>query len=131
MTDTTHRIRCANHDETTTHASVAAVAACHAGAEVGPCGWLVERIHVNYDPEGGGGEGWTVTEDCGAEAIFDARGYRCAAGHEHVTMEARNAEGWDYAEEYGEARDLAMAGVEPRTMSGHVVTGPQDFEETR
>ena len=49
----------------------------------------------------------------------------CHAGAEVGT--ARHDERWDYAEEFGEARDLAMAGVEPRTMSGHVVTGPQDF----
>ena len=66
----------------------------------------------------------------GAEAIATARGWTCAAGHEHVTAEARHAEGWEYAECYDEAKALAAAGVEPLTMSGHLVTGPQSFAPT-
>lgn len=120
-------IRCGNHTEPTTHGSVETVRACHAGAEITTCGWLVERYVGWVDEETGQADGSTMTVECGAECIVDERGYRCDAGHEHVTMQARAAEGWDYAEEYDEARALAFAGVEPRTMSGHIVTGPQDF----
>lgn len=99
------------------HASVAAVRACSQEATIAPCHWLVE---VSTE------DGRAVVE-CGAEAIFTERGYTCAAGHQHVNAQARHAEGWDYAESWGEAMDLARAGVEPLTMDGHLVTAPADF----
>lgn len=114
------------------HGSAAAVAACYVGA-LFACHWMVERPGrwVAYvDDETGEEVGDYIEggiEDCGAEAIASERGWSCAAGHEHVNVQSRVAEGWDYAEEYGEARDLAFAGVEPRTMSGHAVLGPQSF----
>lgn len=97
--------------------SVATVRACYAG-EREPCGWVVPQ---GYNEDG------PVFGPCGAHVEFSARGWECEAGHEYVSMEARHAEGWEYAEEYGEARAMAMAGVEPVTMSGHVVLGPESF----
>lgn len=125
MTDhenpTEHLIRCGNCQEP--HRSVEAIKACHGGATILACGWLVATFRSF-----GEDEVWPDTVECGAEAILTERGYSCAAGHEHVTMEARHAEGWDYAEDYDEAKALAFAGVEPLTMSGHLVTGPRDFD---
>lgn len=77
-----------------------------AGKEVFPCSWAVE-VHGHagpheFDPEYGDCvrclpfEDGPRIEDCGAPAVADARGFRCAAGHEHVNMEARANEGWDY-----------------------------------
>lgn len=124
----THTIICKNHGtEDRRHGSAATVRACFDGAEIGTCGWLVRRTRSWVDDETGYGESWDVEEDCGAECVFDERGYRCAAGHEHVNMQTRATEGWDYAEEYGEAQALAFAGVEPRTMDGHLVISPADF----
>jgi len=117
-------IRCAKCHQR--HTSVAAVRACHEGT-LTTCHWAVQRWVGWVDEETGESDGDMQVVDCGAEAVVTDRGWTCAAGHEHVTMEARHAEGWDYAEEYGEARDLALAGVEPRTMSGHAVTSPADF----
>ena len=102
-----------------THASVAAVKACFAGATIAPCNWLVERTHWYQDPETGdwwGGEDGPSIEDCGAEAIYTDRGFECAAGHSHVTAEIRWAEGWDYAEDAGEAARLTKYGTEPRDL---------------
>lgn len=109
------------------HSSVAAIAACSKGL-LFACHWLVERYVGWTDEETGESDGEMQTLDCGAEAIATERGWTCAAGHEHVNVQTRHAEGWDFAEEYGEAMDLAMAGVEPRTMSGHSVLGPQSFQ---
>jgi hypothetical protein len=111
----------------TTHQSIDAVRACHDGATIATCGWLVERYQGWVDEETGEGESWLVTVDCGAECIYDERGYRCAAGHEHVNMETRHREQWDYAEDAGEAMNLMRAGVQPFTMDGHIATSPADF----
>jgi hypothetical protein len=58
----------------------------------------------------------TYTADCGAEAIYDDRGFTCNAGHSHVMAEIRNAEGWDYAEDADEASRLAKTGTDPRDL---------------
>lgn len=108
------------------HSSVTAVRACYQG-DLFACHWLVEAVEGWVDEETGQAESWVVTRDCGAEAVATERGWTCAAGHEHVNAQARHNEGWDYAEEYGEATAMVFAGVEPRTMSGHVVTGAHDF----
>ena len=104
-----------------THTSVAVVKACFAGAEIAPCTWLVERLvggyYVEYDGQDDWVEAYTSVEDCGAEAIYTDRGFECAAGHSHVSMYARQAEGWDYAEDEIEAGRMARAGVEPRDMA--------------
>ena len=97
--------------------SAASVRACYAGQREA-CGWEMAK---------GWNEDGRVYGPCGAHVTFTERGWTCEAGHEHVSMQARHAEGWDFAEEYGEAMAMARAGVEPRTMSGHVVTGPESF----
>jgi len=79
-----------------------------------PCGWLVERTVSWYDEETGDGEGYDVVEECGAAAVYTDRGFTCDAGHSHVTAEVRWNEGWDYAEDDGEALRLSRAGTEPR-----------------
>lgn len=98
-----------------THRSVEAVKACHAGALIGTCTWLVERTVCH--PEDGLMQ---VTEDCGAEMICTERGSECAVGHSHVTAEARQREGWDYAEDRDEAIQLAKQGITPFEMDGHI-----------
>ena len=109
------------------HSSVEAVKACAAGA-LTTCHWMVERPEVVGGCEEYGFEvEWGIV-DCGAEAVVTERGWTCAAGHSFVTATARREEGWEYAEDFGEAMALARAGVEPLTMSGHTVLGPQSFE---
>lgn len=108
-------MKCGNCGQTTE--SVETVKACFAGQRE-PCGWVVP---AGYNEDG------ACYADCGAHVTFTERGWSCEAGHEHVSMEARHAEGWEYAEDYGEAMNLAHAGVEPLTMSGNVVTGPESF----
>lgn len=100
------------------HRSAAAVRACYAGATIAPCDWLVERFTPGeyVGDEGDWLEGVTLVEDCGAEAIYDDRGFTCDAGHSHVRAEIRNAEGWEYAEDADEASRLTKAGVEPRDL---------------
>jgi hypothetical protein len=118
-------IRCGKCGER--HSSAAAVKACHEG-NLFACHWAVEKPVGWTDEETGDAEWWTEVADCGAEAIATERGWTCEAGHEHVNMQTQHDEGWTYVEEYGEAMDVARAGVEPRTISGHVVLGPQSFE---
>lgn len=90
-----------------THHSAAAVRACHTG-NLFPCHWGVE----DADEDG------QFIRDCAAEAIATERGWTCAAGHEHVTMEARHAERWDYAEDGVEAGRMAMHGMGAVHMDG-------------
>lgn len=78
------------------------------GQEVFPCSWAVEVSrhtgpHEFIDCDDFDGcvrclpfEDGPRIEDCGAPAIADERGFHCAAGHEHVTMQARHDEGWEY-----------------------------------
>ena len=110
-------IKCGKCRET--HESIHAVRACYAGETIAPCTWLVKRTYSFVDEETGewwGGEDGPVVEDCGAEAIFTDRGFECSAGHSHVFAEIRNAEGWDYAEDRGEAERLSKYGTEPRDL---------------
>jgi hypothetical protein len=75
-----------------------------------PCGWLVE--HREFD-------GYDVAEwvaDCGAELVESARGWACAAGHEHTFAEVRDREGWDYAQDGYDVAVLAHGGKEARPM---------------
>lgn len=96
-----------------THGSVEAIRCCHAGATIAPCHWLVERWFDSGDPDDGG---YKAEVECGAEAIYTDRGFECAAGHSHVRAEVRQAEGWDYAEDHGEAESLSRWGTEPRDL---------------
>lgn len=107
--------KCGNCKEKHLHAEDGR--ACYAGKSVpvvGPCTWLVEDY----------GEDGPFTRDCGAEAVYDERGFRCAAGHSHVNAEYRAREGWDYAHDPFEARNLMKAGTFPMTMDG---TGPSEI----
>ena len=75
-----------------------------------PCNWLVE---FSYD------DGSRGTRDCGRPARIlpgDGNSFECNGGHEHISQERRIEEGWEYAEDEGEARNLVFAGVEPRTF---------------
>lgn len=116
-------IRCGNravHAETTHHESVAAVRACHRG-ETHPCNWLIE-IPAGWVPEI---EDWMEArvEECGATSweLEDGRGWTCAAGHEHISAEVRDREGWDYADGPEEARRLAKVGVASVGMDGRPI----------
>lgn len=88
------------------HDSVDAVRACAAGSEIWPCTWLVR---VGLDEDGG-----HIIRECGAESweMPAGRGYECAAGHSHVSMEARWAEGWDYASDAEEATVMRKNGID-------------------
>lgn len=100
---------------TKTHQSVAAVRACHQGAEIGTCGWLIEvrdRWGVCRDEDGR-----QIIRECDAECIFTETGWSCAAGHEYTDMETRHAQGWDYAESAEEAK----------SMMRHSTTEPRDL----
>jgi hypothetical protein len=109
------RIKCGKC--TTTHQSVAAVRACHDGAEIGTCIWLVERTHAWFDDETGDGDSWEAIEDCGAECIYTQTGWSCAVGHSYVDMETRHREGWDYVESREEAENMMRhSNVEPRDL---------------
>jgi hypothetical protein len=105
-------ITCGNCKATTDTA--ASVRACYKG-DVAPCGWLVAvpGRWVDYDEWGP-----EYIEDgeaeCGAHTTITDRGWSCEAGHSYVSMQARHDEGWDYAEDDGEANNLFRAGTEPR-----------------
>jgi hypothetical protein len=98
------------------HCEVATVRACAQG-KVFVCDWLVER------PSGEWNDFEPIIEHCGASAVITDRGFYCEAGHEHVDQQARMAEGWDYAEDAGEAETMARAGVEPHDMQGRIWMG--------
>jgi hypothetical protein len=104
-----------------------------AGHEVFACSWAVEvRGHAGpheFDDEYGEChrcmpfvEGPRI-ENCGAPAVADERGFRCAAGHEHVSMQARHDEGWDYFDddEIAGMRQGGLAYTGVRDMAGRVV----------
>lgn len=88
------------------------------------CSWGVERVLGGFyagDDEDSWVEAYDAVVPCGAPVTEDARGWACDAGHSHVFGEVRFAEGWDYAEDEGDARNLTRAGVEPRDL---VTGGP-------
>jgi len=87
--------------------------ACYAG-NLARCSWLVERII----------EGETYVFDCGAWVVHTDRGWSCGAGHSHVHLEVQVREGWAYASDPGEARQLARVGVFPMKMDG---SGPEEI----
>ena len=87
-----------------THDNVFIVRACHDGATIDTCGWLVDRGWV---------EDVHIITECGADVAVNGRGWACSAGHEYTNMETRHAEGWEYAECEDEAEALTRAGVAP------------------
>ncbi len=102
------KIKCGNCKAT--HGSVEAVRLCYGGATIEPCYWLIEGWIEDFDG------GHKAIIECGADAIYDGRGFECVAGHSHVAADVRQAEGWDYAEYRGEAAALVRAGTEPRDL---------------
>lgn len=97
------------------HHQVDTVRACRDGRTF-PCDWLVERH--SFDDETGERHDFIV--ECGATAVTDDRGFHCEAGHEHVELEVRLAEGWDYASDEEEAAGRAGYGFESRLPDGHI-----------
>jgi hypothetical protein len=100
-------IRCGNCKGR--HETVYDIRECYQmGKYLGPCTWLVE--------------GPIATFECGAPMYSrpDGTGYDCVVGHEHTHIEARVAQGWDYAADEDEAHLLSQYGTEPRTMTGQI-----------
>ncbi len=93
------------------HHQAATVQLCHHGL-VFACPWLVQR---GWDEDG-----QQVIAECGAAAWEHPRGFACEAGHEHIDAQTRAAEGWEYAEDAGEAANLVKAGVQPYDMQGRI-----------
>jgi hypothetical protein len=88
----------------------------HYLADTWTCGWLYQvrdRYGVERDEDG-----QEVILECSGLAweLPNGRGHTCENGHEHINIETRVAERWDYAADAGEARLLAAAGTEPRDM---------------
>jgi hypothetical protein len=123
------------------HATTAQVFACYVAAGLVEgwflCTWMVrhserctDRGIYTDDGEfimcGACEDGGYQVEDCGAPArlLEDGTGFECMAGHSHIDAEARQAQGWEYAEDRYEAKRLVMAGVEPRTMDGKIWVEP-------
>lgn len=77
-----------------------------------PCDWLMDTGRYDED-------GQKVIRECAHPSWVDERGWRCAAGHEHVTAEIRYAERWDYADP-DEAPAMARKGIRPVHMDGSV-----------
>lgn len=106
-------VRCGNrnlHGKVETyHADVAAVKACFLGD--GVCTWVVS---VGHHPE----DGDELLLECGYALHVTDRGWTCDGGHEHVTAEVRQAEGWDYASDEEEATQLRKHGVDAVAMNG-------------
>ena len=100
------------------HASVAEVQECYQaahdvmrGVEVWRCGWLLEG---RYDD----GSRYSYPCEAPTRYVGDRGGYECTAGHNHVPVEVRMEQGWDYAGDEGEAYLLGRAGVLPVGMDG-------------
>lgn len=101
-----------------THDSTAAVRDCYTeGTAIGGCTWMVPA----RDEDG------PIVIECGAPAFATERGWYCVSGHEHVSVLARVEEGWDYAEDAGDAMTLVRAGLQPFTMDGHIAVCPENF----
>jgi hypothetical protein len=104
------------------HETAEAVRRCYVAAGridgLWTCGWQFEGAIATGDPDEPYYRG-ILECDAPARERADGSGYDCEAGHEHTYAEARQAQGWDYADE-DEAAGLAKAGVEPRTMTGQV-----------
>ena len=78
------------------------------------CHWLIE-----VPTEDG-----VAQVECGAWATETERGFTCIAGHSHVNAETCWREGWGYAQDPQEAKNMMMAGVFPMTMDGK---GPSEI----
>lgn len=113
-------IRCGHCKNT--HPTVADVRACATTPARRPadfaCGWLIHRRAGGTWIDGEWYDYEAADVECGADAWADDTGWTCAAGHSHVTAQARHEQGWDYAADQGEADALAKRGTEPRDMQG-------------
>ena len=112
-----HEIRCGNRNGHESklpeyHRTVEGVRRCHQGTAA-PCDWMVATV----DCDGGPCvvSCYTLT---GAMSWDTDRGWECESGHEHVHTEVRHAEGWDYAENDGDVKALALGGLMPVGMDG-------------
>lgn len=123
---------CGNCHTTATTATT--VRACYTGA-VTPCWWVISDNATWVDDETGESDSWPIERPCGAHTIHTDRGWSCEAGHSHVTIAARHAEGWEYAEDDQEAKNLLGAGVEPRDLidgrSYQLTGGPSSLSSRR
>ncbi len=91
------------------------------GNTVGGCTWMVNYIpEPMYCEETGDVDYYDdptpLVRDCGAESAYSDDRFRCAAGHEHVSAETRDREGWDYAEDAYDAAVIAKGGRLPVPM---------------
>lgn len=115
-------IKCGNCGEH--HATALMVQACYGINGYFLCTWMVEHRQVCSTPLdqdcGWCEDGGRNVVDCGAVAwlTHDGHGFECARGHSHVDAETRDREGWEYAEDREEAKQLARAGVRPVDMEG-------------
>lgn len=77
----------------------------------GGCRWLIRDVYRDAD-------GWPEEQivDCGAEVAVGDDGWICAAGHEHVSMEAQERLGIAYAEDAYDAAVIARGGRTPVPM---------------
>ncbi len=103
-----HHISCGNCGKS--HSTVEGVRRCHPGEQVAPCDWL---YGAGLDEDGEG-----IVLECGTDSWITERGWACANGHEHVSLQVRMAEGWDYAGDEGEAFLLRQHGVDAVAMDG-------------
>lgn len=111
-----HEIRCGNRtahrsDLPEYHRTVEGVRRCYQGTAF-PCTWAME-VPTEDGP---------VVRECydvtGAMGWENPRGWECESGHEHVSMEVRHAEGWEYCEDDGDVKRVAAAGLVPVGMDG-------------
>lgn len=97
--------------------------ACYAGKSVpvvAPCTWLVPRKYLDFDYVE-----QTLEVECGAEAVYDDEGFRCAAGHSHINAEIMAQRGQVYVDSPEEAYVLGYYNPQltPISMDGsHEVT---------
>ena len=112
-----HEIRCGNrkgHESGVPeyHRTIEGVKRCHQGTAA-PCDWMVATVDCDGGP---------CVVSCyvltGAMSWDTDRGWECESGHEHVNTEVRHAEGWDYAENDGDVKALALGGLMPVGMDG-------------
>ena len=101
------------------HDTVVQVRVCGTGVYVDPdtgerhegavlCDWLMQRwVEDGY-----------ITFECAAPAWQTEHGSRCAAGHEHTSLEACERLGIVYATDDGEAEHLYKAGKTVLLMDG-------------
>jgi hypothetical protein len=89
------------------------------------CDWLIERREF---------DGMDVAEwiaECGAVLVYTDDRWECLAGHEHVSMQAREREGWDYAEDAYDAAVITQGGRAAVPMGPGTYIDPAEVEQAR